>query len=99
MTKFYDYDVADYIKTETDIRLYIEAAFEDGDPEIIASALGDVARIRGMAKIAQKAGVNRESLYRSLSKTGRPNFKTITSVINSLGFKLAVLPRKRHVAV
>ncbi|MDR1453156.1 MAG: putative addiction module antidote protein [Candidatus Margulisbacteria bacterium] len=99
MVKFYDYDVADYIKTEKDIRLYIEAAFEDGDPGIIASALGDVARIRGMAKIAQKAGVNRESLYRSLSKTGVPNFKTITSVINSLGFKLAVLPQGRRVAV
>ena len=74
----------------TDIAHYLEAAFEDGDPRLVAAALGDVARAKGMAQIAQAAGLGRESLYKALSKEGNPEFGTVLKVMHALGLKLKV---------
>ena len=82
------WDVVDYLKTEEDIAAYIEAAFEDGDPRVIAAALGDVARVRGMTSVAKKAGVTREALYHSLTETGDPRLSTVVGVMKALGVKL-----------
>ena len=64
------WDPARYLKTEQDIVTYLEAALEDGEPSLIAAALGDVARARGMTQLARKTGLGRESLYKALSPEG-----------------------------
>jgi probable addiction module antidote protein len=84
------WDSAAYLKTERDIALYLEAVFEDGDPALVAAALGDVARAKGMAKIARKAGLGRESLYKALSPDGNPELATVLKVLHALGLKLKV---------
>jgi probable addiction module antidote protein len=92
MLKFKKWDIVDHLKTEKDIQEFLEVVFEEGDPDFIPLALGAVARARRlMPKAARKAGVGRESLYRSLSKKGNPYFKTVYSVINSLGYKLKLM--------
>ncbi|MEI9993306.1 MAG: addiction module antidote protein [Rhizomicrobium sp.] len=82
------WDMADHIKTEKDVVAYIDAALEEGDPAFVAAVLGDIARSKGMAKIAKKAGLGRESLYKSLSKEGKPQWETIFKVIHALGYRL-----------
>ena len=84
------WDAADYLKSDKDIAHYLEAVFEDGDPNLVAAAIGDVARAKGMARIAQAAGLGRESLYKALSKEGNPEFATVLKVMHALGLKLKV---------
>ena len=87
---FKNYDVADYLQTETDIALYLEACFDEAgdDAANIASALGDIARAKGMSDIAAATGLTREELYRTLSKDGNPSFAAILKVMKALGLKL-----------
>jgi probable addiction module antidote protein len=85
------WDSAAYLKTDADIAHYLEAAFEDGDPALVAAALGDVARAKGMSQIAQAAGLGRESLYKALSREGNPEFATVLKVMHALGLKLKVV--------
>ena len=82
------WDSASYLKTEEDIAEYLEAVFEIDDPALIAHALGVIAKSKGMAKIAKKTGLGRESLYKALSKEGNPEFMTIYKVVHALGLKL-----------
>ena len=82
------WDAADYLETEEDVVLYLEAAFEDGDPGLIAAALGDVARTKGMTKVAADTGLGRESLYKALSPDGNPEFATVLKVMQALGLRL-----------
>lgn len=84
------WDAADHLETEEDIAAYLDAVLEDGDPALIAAALGDIARAKGMSKIAKKAGLGRESLYKALSPDGNPEFATVMKVIRSLGLRLHV---------
>jgi probable addiction module antidote protein len=84
------WDSAAYLKTDEDIARYLEAVFEDGDPILVAAALGDVARAKGMSEIAQAAGLGRESLYKALSPEGNPEFATVLKVMRALGLKLKV---------
>src|SRR5262249_61026133 len=67
---------------------YLNAALEDGDPMLVAAALGDIARAKGMTGVARKAGLGRESLYKSLSPDGRPELATVLRVVQALGLKL-----------
>jgi probable addiction module antidote protein len=89
-TKTIPWDAVEYLKSDADIANYLEAAFEDGDPALVAAALGDVARAKGMSQIAQTAGLGRESLYKALSAEGNPEFATVLKVIRALGLKLKV---------
>ncbi len=84
------WDPATHLKTDEDIAHYLEAVFEDGDPNLVAAALGDVARAKGMAQIAKAAGLGRESLYKALSPEGNPKFATVLKVMRALGLKLKV---------
>ena len=84
------WDAAAYLKTDKDIAHYLEAVFEQGDPNLVAAALGDVARAKGMAHIAKAAGLGRESLYKALSSEGNPEFATVLKVVRALGLKLKV---------
>ncbi len=82
------WDATDYLETEEDIVAYLEAAFEDGDPRLVAAALGDVARAKGMTKVTREAGLARESLYKALSADGNPEFATVLKVMRALGLRL-----------
>ena len=82
------WDIQDYLETPDDIAGYLEAAFEDGDPQLIAATLGDVARAKGMTSVAKEAGVTREALYRALSDKGDPRMSTLFGVLKALGIKL-----------
>ena len=84
------WDAAAYLKTDRDIAHYLEAVFEDGDPALVAAALGDIARAKGMSRIARAAGLGRESLYKALSQEGNPEFATVLKVVRALGLKLKV---------
>jgi probable addiction module antidote protein len=84
------WDAAAYLKTADDIANYLEAVLEDGDPALVAAALGDIARAKGMTKIARAAGLGRESLYKALSPGGNPELATVLKVIRALGLKLSV---------
>lgn len=82
------WDASDYLETSEDIVAYLNAVVEEGDPALMQAALGDIARSRGMARIAEAAGVGRESLYKSLSVGGNPSFRTVVKVSSALGLKL-----------
>ena len=84
------FDVTEHLRDEEEMRLYIEAAFEEAgdDAAFIARALGDVARARGMSQIARDAGLSRESLYKALSGERSPDFSTVLKVLRALGLKL-----------
>lgn len=88
------FDVLDHLKTPDDRMLYLEAAFEDGDPALIAHALGDVARAVGMTSVAREAGVTREALYKSLNEAGDPRLSTFLGVIKALGLKVSIATNK-----
>jgi len=80
------------LTTPSRIAAYLEAAFEDGDPALIATALGNIARAKGMTQLAAQAGVTREALYKALSPTGDPRLSTFLGVIKALGIKLTPHP-------
>lgn len=84
------YDSADYIDSPEAAAAYLEAALEDGDPQIIASTLGDIARSKGMAMIAERTGLAREALYKSLSADGNPRLTTLVSVLKAMGLRLSI---------
>ncbi len=87
------WDVVEHLKTKKDMAAYLEAVLEDGDPALIAAALGDIARAKGgIAKIARETGLGRESLYKALSPDGNPEFSTILKVTRALGLRLHAAP-------
>ena len=91
---FSRFDAAEYLKTEEDMALYLDAMIEEskGDPRMIAVALGDIAKARGMTQIAKETGLARENLYKALSADGNPEFSTVMKVITALGIKLHATP-------
>lgn len=87
------FDAATYLETEEDFLYYLEAAMEGNDAKHIASALGDVARSKGMTEIARKAGLGRQALYNALSESGNPTLETLLAVLGALGLELSVHKR------
>ena len=71
---------------------YLEAALDDGDVSLIAAALGDIARVKGITRIARETGLGRESLYKALSPEGNPELGTILKVVRALGLRLHAAP-------
>ncbi|HEV7670603.1 MAG TPA: addiction module antidote protein [Thermoanaerobaculia bacterium] len=86
------WDVVEHLETEEDMAAYLEATLEDGDPALIAAALGDIARAKGMTQIARETGLGRESLYKALSPEGNPEFATVLRVVRALGLQLHASP-------
>ena len=86
------WDAAAYLETDEDMAAYLEAALEEGDPALVAAALGDIARAKGMAQIARETGLGRESLYKALSPEGNPKFATVLKVVRALGLRLRATP-------
>jgi probable addiction module antidote protein len=90
--KLSKWDSAEYLKTDEDMVLYLEACLDEAgdDAAFIAKALGTIARAKGMTQLANETGLGRESLYKALSGEGNPSFATILKVISALGIKLHV---------
>ena len=84
------FDAADYLDSEEAIAAYLNAIMEENDDALLASALGDIAKARGMTQIAKDAGIGRESLYKALREGANPRYDTIAKVIQALGLRLTV---------
>ena len=93
-TKTLPWDAAEHLNTEEEMAAYLEAALEEGEPSLVAAALGDIARARGMTQLARDTGLGRESLYKALSPSGNPEFSTVLKVIQALGIRLHASPGK-----
>jgi probable addiction module antidote protein len=89
---FSRWDAADYLKSEEDMAAYLQACLEEApdDPALLAAALGDIARARGMGDLAKETGLTREGLYKALSKDGNPRLDTVLKVLKALGLKFTL---------
>ncbi len=90
MKKAIKWDTSEHLESEADIAAYLNAALEDGDTSVIATALGDIARAKGMTQLAKETGITRDGLYKALSSTGNPSFDTELKVVKAFGLKLDV---------
>ncbi|MCE7902272.1 MAG: putative addiction module antidote protein [Gammaproteobacteria bacterium PRO9] len=88
-----DFDMAEMLDSEQAIAEYLTVVMEENDPAALAVALGTVARARGMAAVAESAGMAREALYKALRPGSQPRFETIQRVMAALGVKLTVSAR------
>lgn len=91
-TRSLDETLASTLTTPEDMAAYLTAVLEDGDEADFLVALGDVAKITGMSKVAKETGLGRESMYKTLSEAGNPTLETLMLIINALDLRLAVSP-------
>lgn len=94
MSKFAPFDAAAYLGDEDVAAEYLAACLEDENPAVFLSALADVAKARGMAKVARASGLGRESLYKALAAGAHPRHETVLKVLRALGFAVVVTPAK-----
>jgi probable addiction module antidote protein len=85
-----DFDPAEYIETPEDVFLTLKVAAEENDPQFLLSVLGDIARSKGMVRLARELNLDRKGLYKALSSEGNPSFITVAKVLDTLGFRLKV---------
>lgn len=83
-----EFDMAKYLPDDEAVAEYLTIVLEDNDPALLAAALGDIARARGMTDIAKASGIGREALYKALRPNAHPRFDTIARVCKALGVKL-----------
>lgn len=88
------WDASEFLDNDDAIAAYLTAAFEDGDPALIAASIGHVAKAKGMSQIARETGLSRENLYRALGDGGNPELSTMTKVMRALGMRIQVAPAK-----
>jgi probable addiction module antidote protein len=86
------WEVSEYLSTPEDIVDYLNAVIAENDLPLLQAALGDVAKAQGMTKISREAGVGRESLYKALSTSGSPSFKTMVKVMQAIGVQFVFEP-------
>jgi probable addiction module antidote protein len=95
---FEDWDLADEIATKKDVmgtfEAVIELAVQENDPEFLLTAIGDIARSKGMARIARELNLDRASLYKSLSPAGNPSFFTVMKVLDTLGYSIRIQQKR-----
>ena len=87
-----EFDAAPYLDTEAAVAAYLTDILNANDPALLAVALGDIARARGMSEIAKASGITREALYKALRPDAQPRFDTISRVCAALGVRLVVQP-------
>ena len=83
-----EFDLAEHLKSNEDIALYLSMVLEEDDSSELMHALNVVARARGMTEVARAAGLTREALYKALRPNSQPRFDTIARVCRALGLKL-----------
>lgn len=87
---FSAFDASKYLDTDEAINDYLAIALEDGDTKTVQVVLRDIARAHSMTQLAKETQLNRESLYKSLSKAGNPSFATIAKIMKALGLKMTL---------
>jgi probable addiction module antidote protein len=85
-----EFDPSVYLDNDEVIAEYLSAALEDDNPDVFLSAVGNVAKARGMSAIAETTGLGRESLYKAFAPGAKPRYDTVLKVLHSLGVKLTV---------
>jgi probable addiction module antidote protein len=88
LAKLSPFDAARYLDSEEAVAEFIDAALETGSPAVLIRALGEVARAQGMARVAKRSGLGRESLYKALQPSSHPRLETILRVAQALGIRL-----------
>lgn len=88
--KIKKFDVVDFLRSDEAIIEYLNAALEEGDSDFFVKAVGDVARAKGMMKVARTTGLGRQNLYRSLSRGGNPRVGTLFRVLDALEVRLSI---------
>lgn len=88
--KFAPFDASAYLDNEEVIAEYLNAALENPDPRMFLLAVGNVAKARGIANVAEEAGLGRESLYKALAPGAKPRYETVRKLVDALGVKLTV---------
>lgn len=83
-----EFDAAEYLDSEEEVAACLTAVLEEDDPGLLAAALGDIARSRGMTQIAKDSGITREALYKALRPGSEPRFDTVRRVCAALGVRL-----------
>lgn len=81
------FDIVKYLDSDEAIAIYLNEIAETGDSNDFIIALGDVARAKGIAEIAQKSGLARESIYKALTDGAKPRFDTIIRIMQALNLK------------
>ena len=84
------YEFAHHVETDEDMMEYLTIILEENGVAGLTEALSYLAKKKGMTQTAKEAGLNRQSLYRTLSDKGNPNFDTVDKIIRALGFKLTI---------
>ena len=87
-----DFDAAPYLDSEVAVAAYLTDILEANDASLLAAALGDIVRARGMTEIAKSAGITRAALYKALRPGSAPRFDTVSRVCAALGVRLVVQP-------
>ena len=88
---FAEVRLADYLQSPGDVASYLNAALEDGDERVLLAALRNAAEaVGGMAEVARRSGLSRESLYRALSEKGNPRWSTLVAVLRALGVRVSI---------
>ncbi len=95
MMKTTPFDVTEHLDNEEVIAEYLIAALEEDDPDAFLAALADVAKARGMTRLAQETGLGRESLYKTLSPGSKPRFETVMKIASALGVPLSVMSTRK----
>jgi probable addiction module antidote protein len=88
--RFMQFEAADFLKSEAAIEEFLAAAMEDPNPDVFLAALGEVAKVHGIATLAERSGLGRESLYKTLAPGSKPRYETIRKLVDALGVKLTV---------
>ena len=94
MNKTKPFDAADYLDNDEVIAEYLNAALEDENPDVFLMAISDVAKARGMSRLAKDSGLGRESLYKALSPGAKPRYDTVLKMLRSLGVDIRTSPAK-----
>ncbi|KAE9536579.1 addiction module antidote protein [Ursidibacter arcticus] len=90
MVELQDFDMAEHLRNEEEIQLYLNEVLKEDDVDLILSALGDIAKARNMSQLAREVGVSREGLYKAFSGKGNPTFSTVFKVMKALDLNLEV---------
>ena len=88
--KFKRFQASDFLKSEAAIEEFLAAAMEDPNPDVFLAALGEIAKVRGIRALAERSGLGRESLYKTLAPGAKPRYETICRLVDALGVKLTV---------
>ena len=92
VSELQEFDAAEYLNNDEEVAAYLTTVLEENDAALLAAAIGDIARARGMSQVAKDSGIAREALYKALRPGSTPRFETISRVCAALGVRLVAQP-------